>query len=137
MFAIDQRGFGESGGQICVVEKTEDVYNDQWLMIYEAIKKYKIDQQNTPLFLFGRSFGGLLATNMGNTSIGQAMFTGVCLLTPYYRLWTDKLDTLYPLIKLYSFINPYKLIPCEYKPLEPEYEKKWGHLENDPKFRGR
>lgn len=103
-------------------------------MIYEAIKKYKIDQQKTPLFLFGRSFGGLIATNMVSTPIGQAMFTGMCLLTPYYRLWTEKLYTHQRLIKLYRFISPFKLIPCEFKDLEPEYEKKWGHLERDPKF---
>lgn len=44
VFAIDQRGFGESEGCRCLIERTEDVYNDQWLLIFEAIKQYRIDQ---------------------------------------------------------------------------------------------
>jgi pimeloyl-ACP methyl ester carboxylesterase len=44
VFAIDQRGFGQSGGNRCVIEKAEDVYNDQWLLIFEAIKRFKINQ---------------------------------------------------------------------------------------------
>ena len=43
VYGVDQRGFGESGGQRDVIESAEDVLSDQWLMINEAIKKYKID----------------------------------------------------------------------------------------------
>ena len=38
VFAMDQRGFGYSDGKRAVVENKEDVYNDQWLFIFEAIK---------------------------------------------------------------------------------------------------
>lgn len=133
VFAIDQRGFGESEGQRAIIEKTEDIYNDQWLLIFEAIKKFKINQQKTPLFLFGRSFGGLIATNMTDSILCQSMFTGICLLTPYYRLWTDKLYAHQPLLKLYRCINPHKMIPAEFKELPPEMEAKWGEKYNDPK----
>ena len=43
VFALDQRGFGESEGERAVIEKAEDIYNDQWLLILEAIKHYKIN----------------------------------------------------------------------------------------------
>ena len=42
-FSMDQRGFGESEGRYCIIEKNEDVYNDYWLLIFEAIKKFEID----------------------------------------------------------------------------------------------
>lgn len=40
VFAIDQRGFGHSEGIRGQIDSTEDAYNDQWLLIYEAIKKF-------------------------------------------------------------------------------------------------
>ena len=43
-FAMDQRGFGESGGIKFKIEKTKDIYNDYWLLIFEAIKKFDINQ---------------------------------------------------------------------------------------------
>ena len=43
VFAIDQRGFGNSEGQTAVVENNQDIYDDQWLLIFEVLKKYKID----------------------------------------------------------------------------------------------
>jgi len=101
-------------------------------MIFEACKVFLIDQQKTPIFLFGRSFGGLLATNMANDFLGKSMLTGVCLLTPYYRLWTEKLYDLQPLFKFANYIAPYKLIKPEFKELEPEVQAKWGHIHDDP-----
>ena len=44
IFAIDQRGFGDSEGERVLVESVEEVYNDQWLLVFEAIKRYNIDQ---------------------------------------------------------------------------------------------
>ena len=38
VFAIDQRGFGESEGMRAVIEDKNHVYDDQWLFIFEAIK---------------------------------------------------------------------------------------------------
>lgn len=43
VFALDQRGFGFSEGKRAIVEDSDDVYNDQWLLIFEAIKQYKIN----------------------------------------------------------------------------------------------
>jgi alpha-beta hydrolase superfamily lysophospholipase len=116
-----------------LIEKAEDIYNDQWLLIFEAIKRFKIDQQKTPVFLFGRSFGGLIATNMSVGIISESIFTGVALLTPYYRLWTEKLYTLMPVFKLGSYIVPHLVIEPEFKPLTPEIEAKWGHIHHDPR----
>ena len=67
------------------------------MLIFEAVKKYKINAQKTPVFLFGRSFGGLLATNM-SVEPASKMFSGVATLTPYYRLYMEKLYNLKPII---------------------------------------
>ena len=53
-----------------MIECADDVLNDQWQLIFEVIKKFKIDQQNTPMFLFGRSFGGLIATKLACSKLG-------------------------------------------------------------------
>jgi len=39
----------------------------------------------------GRSFGGLIATNMAASLIGQKMFKACALLTPYFRLYDEGL----------------------------------------------
>jgi pimeloyl-ACP methyl ester carboxylesterase len=134
IFAIDQRGFGSCKGQKCLIEDYEDMYNDQWLLIFEAIKTYKIDQQKTPLFLLGRSFGAMLTTNLANSPIAAKMFTGVGLLQPYYRLYTERLYTHQPLVKLWKFFGPHRLMPSEFNDCDPEYAKKWKNSLNDPEF---
>ena len=42
------------------------------------------------MFLFGRSYGGLIATNLCD-GIGAKMFRAAALLTPFYRLNDEKL----------------------------------------------
>lgn len=54
----------------------------------------------------GRSFGGLIATNMANTTIGKAMFKGVVLLSPYYRLFTEKLYETYKYLVPLCWVKP-------------------------------
>ena len=44
VFAIDMRGYGDSGGIPTIIESLDDVINDQWKLIFEIIKKFKIDQ---------------------------------------------------------------------------------------------
>lgn len=129
---MDQRGFGESGGVRHRIEKTEDIYNDQWLLIFEAIKKYDIDLQKTPLYLFGRSFGGLIATNMAATFLGKQLFSGVCLLTPFYRLYKEKLYNYYPICKFLTYIGKSETFwKSEYKPHKPEHELQFADKIND------
>lgn len=43
-FAMDQRGFGYSGGQRGLFESSDVVYSDLYLFISKAIQQYKIDQ---------------------------------------------------------------------------------------------
>jgi len=97
-----------------MIENKTDFYDDQWLFIFEAIKKFKINQQKTPMFLFGRSFGGLLATNMSTSPIASAMFSGACVLTPYYRCWTDKLYNNKNLINFLDAFYPRWVAPSEF-----------------------
>ena len=40
---MDMRGFGESEGERSIIEKVDDIYNDYWLCIFEACKKFKIN----------------------------------------------------------------------------------------------
>ena len=129
---MDQRGFGESGGIRHKIEKTEDIYNDYWLLIFEAIKKFDIDQQKTPLYLFGRSHGGLIATNMAATYLGKQMFSGICLLTPFYRLYKEKLYNYYPICKFLTLIGrPDTFWKSEYKPHPPEIMAEFAEKIND------
>lgn len=83
-------------------------------MIFETCKKFKINQQKTPIFLFARSLGGLIATNMANTTIGKSMFAGVVLLTPYYRLFTEKLYQAYKYLVPLTWVKPNHIFKCEY-----------------------
>jgi hypothetical protein len=46
------------------------------------------------MFLCGRSFGGLIATNLQGTFIGSKMFRATVLITPYYRLFDEKLYSI-------------------------------------------
>ena len=86
------------------------------------------------MFLFGRSFGGLLATNMANSVIANSMFTGACVLTPYYRCWTDKLYNCRNLITFLDTVWPRYMAPSEFKERDPEWTKKWGFLDEDETF---
>lgn len=101
------------------------------MLIFEACKKFKINQQRTPIFLFGRSFGGLIATNMANTTIGKAMFAGVCLLTPYYRLFTERLYEAYKYLKPLCLVRPNHVFPCEYEEMPEEYINKYRLIFED------
>ena len=134
VFAIDQRGFGHSEGIRGLIEEKSHVYEDQWLLIFEAIKKYGIDQQKTPMFLFGRSFGGLLATNMATGPIASSMFAGACVLTPYYRCWTEKLYENHNLISFLDKVYPAYVAPSEFQQRSPEWMAKWGESEADETF---
>ena len=125
-FAVDMRGHGDSEGERGVFESTEKIYEDYWLLIFEACKKFRINQQRTPIYLFGRSFGGLVATNMANTTIGRRMFAGVVLLTPYYRLFTERLYDAYKWLIPLTMVKPMHKFPTEYEEMDKEYEEKYS-----------
>jgi len=131
VFAFDYRGQGDSEGERGVFLNSEQIYGDCWAMIFEACKKFKINQQKTPLFLFGRSFGGLLASNMANTLIGRSMFAGVVLLTPYYRLFTERLYDVYRMLIPLSIVKPNHKFVCEYAELDPEWVAKYKQIFED------
>ena len=86
------------------------------------------------MFLFGRSFGGLLATNMATGPVASAMFTGACVLTPYYRCWTEKLYENHNLITFLDKVWPTYVAPSEFKQKPAEWTAKWGETENDKTF---
>ena len=102
-------------------------------MIFEAKKKFKINAQKTPIYLFGRSFGGLLATNMANTTIGQSLFSGVILLSPYYRLFTEKLYDVYKYLVPLTYVKPHHKFVSEFAEMDPEYYKQYAAIFEDPR----
>ena len=73
------------------------------------------------MFLFGRSFGGLLATNMSVGPVAKSMFTGVATLTPYYRLYKEKLYNANKIINFLNTVYPNYIIRSEFKPKTPEW----------------
>jgi len=133
VFSFDFRGMGDSEGERGVFLSSEQVYGDCWAMVFEACKKFKINQQNTPMFLYGRSFGGLLATNMANTTIGKAMFSGVILLTPFYRLFTERLYEAYKYLIPLTYVQPNHVFVSEYAEMDPDYAAKYKFIFEDPR----
>lgn len=123
VFSVDMRGHGDSGGEKGIFESTDQMYSDLWAFIFEAIKKFKINQQTTPLFLMGRSFGGLLVTNMANTLIGKTMFKAVILVSPYYRLFTERLYEVYKYLVPLTWVKPNHLFHSEYSEMDEDYAK--------------
>ena len=69
-FGIDGRGQGGSEGERGYMDNQEVLLSDQWCLIMEACKKYKINQQTEPIFLWGFSMGGLISAHMINSVIG-------------------------------------------------------------------
>lgn len=125
MYSIDQRGFGRSGGRRVLIENAKQVYDDQWLLIFEVLKKCNVNQQTTPLFLSGRSNGALIATNMAGSFLGQKLFRAVSLLTPFYHLYnTDSYKLLWK-IKLVHKVAPHFEIHVPTTEYSEEFKQKW------------
>ncbi len=82
VFAMDQRGFGNSGGQRGLFESEKVVFSDLYLFVLRAIQQYKINLQRVPLYLYGKSLGGLLAFNMSLRF--PNLFRGVVCVAPFF-----------------------------------------------------
>jgi len=52
---------------------------------------------------------------MANTTIGKRMFAGVVLLTPYYRLFTERLYEAYKFVVPLSYVRPNHIIMSEFE----------------------
>ena len=85
------------------------------------------------MFLFGRSYGGLIATNMASTIIGKSMFSGIVLLTPYYHLYTERLYESYKLILPLSKIYPNYVITSEFEEKDEDYTERYKVILEDPR----
>ena len=60
------------------------------------------------------------------------MFAGILLLTPYYRLFTERLHDSYKYLLTISYIRPNHSIPCEYDDMPEEYVEKYRFCYDDP-----
>ena len=61
------------------------------------------------------------------------MFAGVCLLTPYYRLWTEKLYNVYNAVKCLSKVRPNYRFESEFDGYDAEYMAEWHEIFEDPR----
>ena len=61
------------------------------------------------------------------------MITAVILLTPYYRLYTEKLYDSYKLLVPIAYFRPNQILPCEYSDPDPEWEAKYKWYDEDPR----
>ena len=84
------------------------------------------------MFLFGRSFGGLLVTNMSAQPVASSMFSGAVSFVPFYRCWTEKLYRYEPVFKVMDVLHPYWEKPEEKKKRDKEFYEKWGEISDDP-----
>ena len=101
-------------------------------MIFEVLKKYKVNQQTTPIFVMGRSFGGLIAAQMADTEIGRSMFNGVIHLSPFFKAYNDKLEKVYKLALCLSYIHPHKRFQsAPTTERSPEYRAKFSQFLKD------
>ena len=66
--------------------------------------------------------------------VGNAMFTGVATLTPYYHLWTEKLYNNKRLLQVLDTVHPTWKAPSEFKERDPEWKELYGFLDEDKTF---
>jgi len=127
-FALDQRGFGNSGGQRGLFESESVVFSDLYLFILKAIQKYKINQQVTPIYLYGKSLGGLLAFNFSIRFPG--LIRGVACIAPFFQQYKDFLDKYaYALYTINFFKFFYSVDGVDKtKASYPAYCAKYPHL---------
>lgn len=131
VIAMDQRGFGNSGGERGFFE---DSYADLYLMMFKAIQEFKLDQQRVPLFIYGSSFGGLLAFNLSIKY--PTMFSGLILNVPFFKHYTDILDKykyIYKfcdLFKFYFSFNNRDPSSAQFKKIAAQYP----HFHQDEKL---
>lgn len=132
VYAMDMRGQGESGGERGRFDSEQVLYDDQWALIFEACRRDNIDPKQTPIFLFGRSFGGLIAIKMAATTIGQSMFRGVVLSVPFFGSYNRALESKKVLLGIASFIKPHHRIALGSEPMKgsPEFMQKYAQFIN-------
>ena len=133
--AFDQRGFGNSEGQPGIYESTEVIYGDIWAFIFRAIQVLNLNQQETPLFLLGRSFGGAMTYNIINSQLGKKTFRAAILNVPAFAPPNPGLLKYQPIINLVSKVIPRKAVPLSKNDPNSEYYQRYKHYFTDNKVR--
>ena len=106
VMGIDWRGMGSSEGERGYIESADVLQSDQWCMIFEACKKYKINQQTEPIYLMGYSMGAMIAAHMMNSVIGRSLLSGVLMVAPFFRDYDNKVANVYKFTLPMSYIHP-------------------------------
>jgi lysophospholipase len=114
-FIPDLRGFGQSGGKRGFVRHFADYTKD-----LEALHKFLVrSNPETPIFLLGHSFGGLIASSYLSSNAENSKPAGLILSSPLFgvklhvAVWRKVLGNLLsfcvPSFTLDNPINPQKL----------------------------
>lgn len=106
---MDQKGFGNSGGQRAIIESAQDSIDDQLSYIHKVDKAF--GGADTPKFLLGVSMGGNMSLRCSIED--PKLIKGMGLVSPYLRLLQEEKAQKYmPLVKfLDKFIPNYRLSP--------------------------
>jgi len=90
---------------------------------------FAIDKEKIPLFLVGKSFGGLLSWNMSFRM--QGLFRGIACVVPFFRDPTDKIHKLRWIIKGLDTVWSSKRLTANDKvPSKDYYEKYQFYFED-------
>lgn len=87
-----------------------------------------------PLFLYGKSLGGLLSFNM--TIKHPGLFSGITMVAPFFQHITDTLDKYKYVFKLFNLVQFYTSFSMRNtsRPGWKEYFAKYAYHFNDPKL---
>jgi alpha-beta hydrolase superfamily lysophospholipase len=99
VYAYDHRGHGRSDGQGQMV----DAFDDYLIDLHTFVTEVRTREPNRPLFLFGHSMGGAIATMYAETRDPQ--LAGVVLSAPALRHHVD--DVQHAFLDLSSVMFPY------------------------------
>lgn len=131
--ALDQRGFGNSGGHRGLFESEDVIYGDLYLFIMRAIQQYRINLQTESLFLYGKSFGSILAYNMCVRY--PTLFKGLGLVAPFFEHFNptiEKYSWVFKLFNLFQFYHSFSHRDTS-RPGYAEYAKKYAYNYQDTK----
>ena len=70
---------------------------------------------------------------MANTTIGHSLISGVVLLSPYYRLFTEKLYESYKYLVPLTWVKPQHLFYSEFAEIDEEYYNLYKVIFEDPR----
>ena len=73
---------------------------------------------------------------MLNTTLGRSMISGIVLLSPFFRLFTERLYEAENKLRLLSWFTPFKKFHSEYTEKPDWYKEEYRSVNEDPRSLG-